>query len=210
MTDHSRIGRSNSRRGKTLERRVAKLITEWTGETFRRRRVEGRDITTIERDSTADVVCANPHKKILLSIEVKNAQRFSFDALLANAQTAKFTSWWHQATLDAQILTNINDYRIYPMLFFKPNRSWDWIAIPTELIDDRLLKPKNQSAPKTCWFPSLKYCGYSLCGTISKTNSKNAEPVELQLPDCYITRWSDFESQVDPGSIFISDSEKAE
>ena len=35
----SRIGRSNVRRSKSHERRVAHLLTEWAGVDFRRRRV---------------------------------------------------------------------------------------------------------------------------------------------------------------------------
>ena len=63
------VGKSNVRRGKTYERRVSNLLTEWSGEEFRRRRVEGRDSNVIDRESTADVIPAS--KKIIFSIEVK-------------------------------------------------------------------------------------------------------------------------------------------
>ena len=54
--DPSKVGKSNVRKGKTYERRVAGLLTEYTGQEFRRRRVEGRDLSVVERESTASSV----------------------------------------------------------------------------------------------------------------------------------------------------------
>lgn len=200
--DQSKTGKSNVRRGKTLERRVAKLLTEWTGETFRRRRVEGRDSTTIERDSTADVISVQ--KQTVFSIEVKNAKGFSLDALLANPETTKFVSWWHQATYDAHLLTDIYTTKIYPFLFFKPIPSWDWVAFPTESIG--IIKSTDQNQSSDPWFPTIKFDWFDRMEPVSMNVSqskKNPVMYELQLPSCYICRWVDFKNNVDPRSFFL-------
>ena len=76
----SRIGKSNVARSKSHERRVAKLLQDWSNVEFRRRRVEGRDSTVIERESTADVI---PVKgEILFSIEAKCGECTNIDGLL--------------------------------------------------------------------------------------------------------------------------------
>ena len=186
----SKICKSNVSRGKTLERRVAKLFTEWTGETFRRRRVEGRDQTTIERDSPADIISVS--KNIIFSIEVKNAKGFSIDSLLANPKICKLTAWWHQATYDANIMTKILDYNMYPFLFFKPIPSWDWVMFPTGIIAYN-------------WFPTLEF-DYSKVGTINmdvSQSKKNSKMVELILPNAIICRWQDFITNIKPESIFV-------
>lgn len=210
MADMSKVGKSNARRGKTLERRVAKLFCEWTGEEFRRRRVEGRDSNVIERESTADVIPVS--KTTILSIEVKNAKGFSFDALMANPKITKFTEWWHQATYDSNLLSDHFGSKFYPFLFFKPIPAWDWVAFPIELIieshfvprsDDQELNDKRPLAD--IWFPALKFEGFSTCGPVTKNiihSKKNQVPVSIELPSCYICRWSDLVSNVDPGCIW--------
>ena len=55
----SQVGKSNVATAKCHERRVAKLLTEWSGREFRRRRVEGRESDTVLRDLTGDVVPAD-------------------------------------------------------------------------------------------------------------------------------------------------------
>jgi hypothetical protein len=206
MSDMSKIGKSNVRRGKTLERRVAKLFTEWTGSNFRRRRVEGRDSTTIERDSTADVISVS--RSSIFSIEVKNAAGFSMDSLLANYATNKLTLWWHQSTYDAKLMTDTLGVKIYPFLFFKPIRSWDWVVFPTELIENGVIKPSDiecGSQNNCIWFPALRYDYYSLSAEVSadvSQSKKHPNMVSLRLPSVFISRWSDFCHSINPESIF--------
>lgn len=201
----SRVGKSNVRRGKTLERRVANLFSEWTGETFRRRRVEGRDSLTIERDSTADVISVS--KESIFSIEVKNASGFSLEALLASPKTAKITTWWHQATYDASLMTKLLKKSIYPFLFFKPLPGYDWVMFPTELIDNKIITPKNGSPRNDIWFTAIRFDGYSLIGEVTHNVSQSKKhPIlmPLILPSAYICRWNDLKDNVDSGSIFYA------
>ena len=86
--DRSKIGKSNVRKGKTYERRIAGLLTEFTNAEFRRRRVEGRDLSVVERESTADVIPVS--REINFSIEAKSGKGFSFDALMGNQKKNTF------------------------------------------------------------------------------------------------------------------------
>ena len=87
----SQVGKSNVSCGKAFERQVAKILTEHTGQQFRRRRVEGRDTTTIDRDFTSDVIPASVEPNY--SIEVKNGKGFSIAAMFSNPTTNKFSCW---------------------------------------------------------------------------------------------------------------------
>lgn len=203
--DRSKVGRSNVRKSKTHERRVAHLLTEWSGIEFRRRRVEGRDSTVVERESTADVI---PVKgSVHCSIEAKSGKGFSLDALMANCSTSLFSTWWHQATYDCTILEDVFKRKFYPMLFFKPHANFDWIAFDQGLIKDNILKDKNghMQESKRLWFPAISFDYYEIQGPIEMdiSHSHNKVLKKLALPPCYICRWKDFASFVDPKSFFI-------
>jgi hypothetical protein len=202
--DRSKIGKSNVLKGKTHERRVANLLTEYSGVQFRRRRVEGRDLSVVERESTADVipVAAEVH----FSIEAKSGKGFSFDALLGNPQKNLFTTWWHQAAYDAEILTSVLKRKIHPMLFFKYSVTQDWVVVPTESFE--VLKHKE--AMLNMVLPNLVY-KYS-CNPISlnvKHTSKKKNHVEviLNLPDVCFMRWKDFIEYIEPTSLFFKKTE---
>ncbi len=70
LAQQSKIGKSNVRRSKGHERQVAHYLTDWSGQEFRRRRVEGRDVTVIERESTADVIPVKVIFTVLLRLNV--------------------------------------------------------------------------------------------------------------------------------------------
>lgn len=200
----SRIGKSNSRRGKSQERRVARLFTEWTGHEFRRRRVEGRDSNVIERESTADIIPVTG--KTILSIEVKNGAGFSIDAILANPHNTKFTKWWHQSSYDALLMTQLFETPIYPFLFFKPSPHLDWVAFSTKLIDNKLFVPCDDTNSDIIWFSALRFDVFDIIGPVSHNISqskKNPIDMELQLDSCYICRWKDFVNNVKPDSLWI-------
>ncbi len=204
--DMSRIGKSNVRRGKTHERKIANLLKDWSGEEFRRRRVEGRDSNVIDRESTADVIPAN--KKIIFSIEAKCGAVSTLDGLLADPHKNKFTVWWHQACYDAILLSKALNKDIWPMLFFKPHISADWVAIPREPFDRLILKDKHGIARDTLWFNNIYVDVYDRTGPISHNTSnskKNPVLVPLNLHPCYFIRWKDFADNIDPSSIFYED-----
>lgn len=193
----SQIGRSNVRSGKTYERRVAHLLTEYTGHEFRRRRVEGRDLNVIERESTADVISVRDD--IMYSIEVKKGKGFSFDALLGNPSRNLFTTWWHQANYDAHLLTKALNRTIYPLLFFKYTSTQDWVAIP--LVIQLLLKQDVTQLPCLTY----EYLDRNVTLNVSQTNKKkNHVEVTLPLYDIRFMRWKDFCETVDPKCLFFN------
>jgi hypothetical protein len=196
MTDHSKIGASNVRRSKTQERRLAKLFTSYTGVEFRRRRVEGRDSTTIERESTADVI---PVKgDCIFSIEAKCGKFGSIDALLANPYITTLTEWWHQASYDAKLMTDLFLKQYYPLLFFKFNRNSDWVAVGARGWD----QVRHVRIVPTLFFKCFSFIG-PVTHNVSHTKNKNNKVlVPLELDDIVFLRWKDFISAVDPKSIF--------
>jgi len=198
--DRSKIGKSNVRKGKTHERRVANILTEYTGIKFRRRRVEGRDLSVVERESTADVIPVA--SEIHFSIEAKSGRGFSFDALLGNPKKNLFTNWWHQATYDAEILTSVLKRKIHPMLFFKISITQDWVVVPLEAFD--ILKLND--AFKDSIIPRLiyKYSYNPISINVKHTNKKqNQVEMSLELPDVAFMRWKDFVEYIDSSSLFF-------
>lgn len=210
---HSKVGKSNVRTAKNHERRIARLLTEWSHYQFRRRRVEGRgdDVKVVE--GVADVIPVEGD--IIFAIEAKKGKTFSLDHLMMDPAKAVFTEWWHQATYDAKILTERTEIQRYPMLFFKPHPNWDWVAVPFQVFQQSILKPMDSSADymdrRKCsevWFPHIHFDAYCWLGpvehNISNTKKKeNRVMLALDLPPVVFCRWKDFANYVSPESIFI-------
>jgi len=222
----SQVGKSNVSTSKAHERRVAKLFTEWSGSEFRRRRHEGRGVDTIVRDLTGDVIPVDRMPRF--NIEAKKGAGFSFNAMLAEVATNKFTTWWHQSSYDAQLATEIHKVQVLPLVIFKPHPNHDFIAFDVAAL--KFLRPPGDVVPDTgCaqagtsdgtpassygfarpWFPCLLFDEYSRCGPITKNvshtkNSTNKVMVPLELSNCYITRWRTFAEAVDPETFFHGD-----
>lgn len=209
----SKVGRSNVRRSKGHERTVAAYLTEWSGQEFRRRRVEGRDVTVIERESTADVI---PVKgDVHCSIEAKCGEVQTFGNLMERPKTAKITEWWHQACYDVQLVQKVFNRPFYPMMFFRPYQAQNWVAVSANLFRMKILQPYGKtnpvwgSTPGAVWFNHLLFDAYDRMGEISfnvvrTNNPKNYRFVPLQLDAMVICRWKDFAANVDPVSFFLN------
>lgn len=221
--NQSRIGRSNVRRSKGHERQIAHYLTDWSGQEFRRRRVEGRDVTVIERESTADVI---PVKgDIHCSIEAKCGEVQTFAALMDNPKKTKFTEWWHQTCYDVSLVQKVFNRPFYPMMFFRPYQNQNWVAVSAKLFQNGILSPrKDQSAYEEwyktflkeanggiykIWFPHFLFDAYDRLGEISfnvvRTKKKaNYRYVPLKLDAVVLCRWKDFAANVDPQSFFLN------
>lgn len=207
----SKIGKSNVRRAKNHERRVKSLLFDWTGEEFRRRRVEGRDATVIDRESTADVICVR--RNIHFSIEAKCGKIVSMDGILASPLKNDFSSWWHQTAYDASLLSEALKRTIYPMLFFKPHPNFDWVALP-KIAFKTILRPHPSlnidneiyDTNTSLWFPTISlnvfHLGDVSCNVIHTKKKTNQKFIPLRLPECYLMRWRDLMANVDPQSFF--------
>lgn len=207
--EQSRVGKSNVRRSKGHERTIAKFLTTWSGQEFRRRRVEGRDVTVIERESTADVI---PVKgDVHCSIEAKCGAVQTFAALMANPKGCKFTEWWHQANYDCTLVTKVLGRKFYPMMFFRPYPNQNWVAVSDCLFSQRILQPmvEMEDPRPIVWFPHFHFDAYNTLGEIAfnvvrTSNKANYRYVPLNLDSMVICRWQDFAAHVDPRSFFIN------
>jgi len=203
--DSSAIGRSNVRRSKAHERQVAKFLTDWSGVQFRRRRAEGRSDDVIEVEGAADVIPIN--SEFYFSVEAKCGAGFSLDAMFNNLSTTTFTSWWHQSTYDAKLLSESRRRKIYPMLFFRPFPNTNWVAFPVSATSILRFIYQNNYLNQDITFPHVRFIGYSLFDGIKGNVShspKNKKIVEVELDDVIMCRWHDFAKNVNPCSAFVS------
>jgi hypothetical protein len=208
---YSKVGKRNVATSKSHERRCKKLLTDWAGVEFRRRRIEGRgdDVTVLE--GVADIIPVEG--KVIVAIESKKGENFSFDGLFVNPHGAKFTEWWHQVNYDARLLTEKTGEKRWPMLFFKPHPNWDWIAVPTACFTQGIFRkkywiPGDENIHMTrCWFQHIKYDAYGWLGPIEHNvaaSNKNKVLKAIELEPCTICRWKDFAEEVHPQSIFVA------
>lgn len=192
----AQIAKANVDKSKRHERKVAAFMSQWTGRPFRRRKVEGHDESTIKVDSTSDVIPVEGD--VVVTIEAKSGKDFSMTALLSNIDTSLFTKWWKQCSIDSLLLSNAKGYKVYPMLHFKPNVNTDWVAIDCKLIDDEILRPKQDIKYHTTpWFPCFKYNGFDWAKEIIYGNHK------LTLSSCYLMDSKDLVKYIDGNSIFM-------
>jgi len=122
----SKIGKRSKSKGNRYERRVVKLLHEFTDINFRRVPASGGfnktgGMVVNEAAFSGDVICDSD--KFLYSIEAKNRKSISLPAILKNPTNTEFIKCWEQCTADA---CQIN---LKPMMFFKPNNSADWICL---------------------------------------------------------------------------------
>ena len=188
----SQAGKYSVSKGKRAERRFATSLAEWTGKAIRRVPNSGgwnKSGSTVVggKEFSSDVISDVP---MIFTIEIKSGVGFSLDAVLNNPSTSIFTKWWGQACHDACASNKL------PMLIFKPDRSFDWVAIDGRGVD-RLIDDNDS-------IRSIKIDGYanSYNFAVSSIGGRKKHNVTLDLPNPYIYRWKDFISVVDPNLLF--------
>lgn len=187
----SQIGRSSVRSGKRLENRYANMWTDWTGETFRRRRIEGRGESVTGLEGVADVICTSATCKF--AIESKKEKTFSFTAT-PFSDSSKFWSWWIQASVDAMIRTMSDKKHHYmPFVHFKPTPNHDYIAISRSALSKLVV--------------NSPIAGYEIVpsfDTLSEKVEVDGKIIEFQIKptNVLLTTWKNFITSVDPKSVF--------
>lgn len=215
----SKICSSSVKTSKVHERRVATLLSEWSGVKFRRRRVTGRDGAMRMVEMVADVIPVVGDFKF--SIECKKGKDFSLDGLMTNPSGSCFTHWWHQACYDASLVSGDLKRTIYPMMFFKPHPNWDWVAFSANSMLDikggsnvnELVLEANRRGDRKWWFPHLLFDNFGFMGQIEcdvSHSKKHPKMVKLDLDPVVICRWRDFESFVCSHSAFSRFPDKDE
>ena len=191
--DWSKVGRKAKRRGKTYERRCAKILTEYTSINFRKTPGSGGfnkqgGVSIREELFCGDLICDSSNFRYC--VEAKNRDSFSFTAILKSPKTAVFTKWWYQCVEDAKMVG------LEPLMFFKPNIRDDFIIIT-----------------KTEWFTKYDKCPYIELGcfkepltfTITQKDAKGKkEKIEIttKLPDAVMVDWKQFIASHDPKLMF--------
>ena len=183
----SKVGRRSKRKGKTYERRCAKLLGEWTGVNFRSTPASGgfnkQGVVIREEMFCGDLICDDPNFRFC--VEAKNRDTFSFTGILKNPNTAAFSEWWWQCLDDATRIQKL------PILFFKPDNAADFIAL-TAL---GLIATGYKG-------PHYKLSVYDDPVTITIEKKK----LTVRLPTPYIINWKDFVKNVDSKLLFIAQS----
>jgi len=199
----SQVGKSNVGRSKSHERRVARLLCEWSGKEFRRRRVEGRDTSILERESASDVIPVTGN--CLFTIEAKCGEGFGFESLLATPTVSLFTSWWHQSCYDAKLVSECLHRKFYPLVIFKPIPAFDWVAFSALAFP--LLKPKIkvEDSSDFNWLSHIRYDCYGPVNPVECdiSHTKNKKLYKLDLDPVIFCRWRDFSASVDPSSVLF-------
>lgn len=187
----SQIGRSSVRSGKRLENRYANMWSEWTGEEFRRRRVEGRGASVAGLEGVADVICTSANCKF--AIESKKEKTFSFTATPWSDKSS-FWVWWKQATTDSMIRTMGDSKHHYmPLVQFKPTPNHDYVAIA------------ESSIKKLELFSPL--AGYIIVPNFDVLYEQvdidgRSHKFQIKPTNVLITTWKNFTTSVDPKSVF--------
>lgn len=179
MTDFSAVGRKSKRKGKTYERRAAKLLTEYTGVNFRKTPSSGGfnkfgGVAIREELFCGDVI--SDSKDFKYCIEAKNREEFTFESILKNPSTAPFTIWWYQCCDDAKRVSML------PMMFFKPDSQADFIVVRPSDFPDNLQKVPH--------FKLSVYDNNPL--SIKIRDGKQAIVIDVELEDPCIINWKDF------------------
>jgi len=194
MVDYSEQGRRSKRRGKTYERRAAKLLTEFTDIGFRSTPSSGGfnkqgGVVIREELFCGDVICDNPN--FLFCVEAKNRKSFSFTALLKNSDTAEFSKWWYQCVEDA------HKVHMLPIMFFKPDNQADFVAL--DVCGFQVVNPREE-------LPHFKLSVYDRAATLKIRGryNKKTSIIYTILPTAFIMNWKVIADNVDSKLFFKS------
>ena len=200
--DRSKVGKRSKRKGKTYERRCAKILKEFTTVNFRSTPGSGgfnkQGVSIREELFCGDLISDSP--KFRYCIESKNRDSFSWTAILKSPETAEFTKWWHQCVEDAKTVG------LEPLLFFKPNNRDDFIVM-TEAEWKNLLHLYLKKHGKHLICPVLVLGCYDVPLTFTveekdKKNKKIKKTVTAKLPRAVMIDWKQFIQNCDPKLMF--------
>lgn len=198
--DWSAIGRRSKRKGKTYERKIAGLLTDFTDVNFRKTPGSGgfnKQGVMIKQESfCGDVICDRADFKFC--VEAKNRDTFNFHSLLVNPNTAAFSEWWHQCLEDAK---SVN---LLPIMFFKPELGEDFVALTQEGCQALGLPPPwPLNVPCFVLFPyTTDPISITQLVKVSGQKKKAKTKIEVVLPTVFVYRWKTLIQHVKPGAFF--------
>lgn len=198
--DWSAIGRRSKRKGKTYERKIAGLLSEFTGVNFRKTPGSGgfnKQGVVIKQESfCGDVICDRADFKFC--VEAKNRDTFNFHSLLVNPNTSAFSEWWHQCLEDAKSVD------LLPIMFFKPELGEDFVALTSAGVDAlELPAPWPTIVPSFVLFPYTdEPISITQLVKVPGQKKKVKTKIEVMLPPVTVYRWKTLIQFIKPGAFF--------
>lgn len=129
--------KNGNRKGGDFERKIAKVMTEWTGVKFERVPASGGLHWKKDNRVYGDIVCNDPTFPFV--VECKNRQSWNMDALIKGNKAVE--KWWAQVNKDA------TDTQLTPMLIFTRNQQPDYIMLTAECFAEGLIEMSSGSDP---------------------------------------------------------------
>lgn len=141
----------NNERGKTAERRIAKLWTDIIGWKFARTPGSGSGHAWgfFANDRVrGDIVCVEKGVTFPFLVESKKVKDFPWDLMFTNRPPADFVKWWakakQDATLDGKFVALVISRNQGPMVMVTAAVAWAALGMNIEYASVRL-KHKNKS-----------------------------------------------------------------
>jgi hypothetical protein len=202
MPDWTAVARKSKNRGDYGERRIAKLLMEFTSKKFRKTPSSGGynkqgGVQIAEHKFCGDVICDDSN--FSFCIESKNRPNDFNLAALSVPSNAKFTEWWFQCLNDAQ------QVNLLGMLYFKLGGSSnvqvknDYLAM-TWRIAEYLGYPKR--SPHVCLMSYSDPVIIKFKEKVKGVKKHIMRPVVVKLPDPVLISWALFVQHVNPTSLF--------
>jgi hypothetical protein len=202
--DWSAIGRSSKNKGKTGERRLAKLLTEFTGEGFRKIPGSGGynktgGVTVAEHKFCGDVICDSAN--FAFCMEAKNRPSdFNLAAITTSPESAQFTSWWYQVNAEAK---HVN---LLPLLYFKLGNSTnnvvknDYLAMTPTVANYLGMSNKVLHASLHVYYePVWVTINVKVKGKAKKEQAR----LFVKLPNPWLISWVIFSRHADKSKLFV-------
>lgn len=200
--DWSAIGRKSKNKGHAGERRLAKLLTELTGVSFRKIPGSGGfnksgGAVVAEHKFCGDVVCDSP--RFAFCTEAKNRpDDFNLAALTTIPESADFTQWWYQVNAEA------NYVKLLPLLYFKLGKSTNnFVKNDYLAMTERVAYYLGLSDVPHCVVNAYREPVWvTIRVKVNGSRKKQQAKVKVKLPNCWLISWIVFAKNVIKDNLF--------
>jgi len=186
---------NSKKKGSSVERQVAKLMSAWWGEEFSRSPSSGMFATThatalssLGVDIAGDLICPSDFP---FNVEVKARKSIDLFDAARNGKQSEIWGWWEQSVRDA------NQTKKFPLVIFKENNKQFYCMIDDILplhkrhnslifIEDRLSSRANDSF---CIIPLVSLTNVTkeeLLNNIQQLQKFNTNEVNGKREDVYL------------------------
>lgn len=195
MADWSKVGKKSKSKGSAFERKVAEMLTKYTGVNFRKTPSSGgwnkQGVEVAGRVFCGDVICDQADFRF--SVEAKNRKAFDILHLVRNPETDPFTEWWFQTTRDAKS----ND--LLPIMFIRPRAGSPHLLVALAESDLKAL------GIVTTGFKITRYdntINFHVREKAPGDKRMDKHEVKARLPIPMLIHWETFKTDVDPNILF--------